>query len=202
VERFDAASRIAERALRRSGLARERRGALRGSTRSVAAESVGLGADSAASHRRPPLAAARATSQRPAPPFSEPGSASWTSPRSQNMASVATASAGDVALTRGFSSHEVAMSASSIPPRRSLTREDVLDAQEVADLLHMPLSTVLDFARRGILPGHKLGRRWIFLRDELEAGVREAPGSLDFPTRPERPAYEAARFTRNLSKRR
>lgn len=33
----------------------------------------------------------------------------------------------------------------------------------------------LDGARirpAGVVPGHKLGRRWIFLRDEIEAAVR------------------------------
>jgi hypothetical protein len=39
-------------------------------------------------------------------------------------------------------------------------------------LLHLPISTVLEYARRGLLPGHKLGRRWVFLRDEVEVAVR------------------------------
>jgi hypothetical protein len=46
----------------------------------------------------------------------------------------------------------------------------------------IPLSTVLEYARRGVIPGHKLGRRWIFLRDEIEAAVREAPGLAQAPT--------------------
>jgi excisionase family DNA binding protein len=62
----------------------------------------------------------------------------------------------------------------SIPNRPPLTREDVLDGRDVADLLHLPISTVLEYARRGLLPGHKLGRRWVFLRDEVEASVRGA----------------------------
>lgn len=60
-----------------------------------------------------------------------------------------------------------------------LTREDVLDGRQVAELLHLPLSTVLEYARRGLLPGHKLGRRWIFLRDEVEAAVRRSPVVID-----------------------
>jgi excisionase family DNA binding protein len=64
----------------------------------------------------------------------------------------------------------------SIPARPPLTRDDVLDGREVAKLLHLPISTVLEYARRGLLPGHKLGRRWIFLRDEIEAAVRDRPG--------------------------
>jgi excisionase family DNA binding protein len=67
--------------------------------------------------------------------------------------------------------------ASSSRPR--LTAVDVLDGAEVARLLHLPVSTVLDFARRGVLPGRKLGRRWIFLRDELEYAVRAAPTAQD-----------------------
>jgi excisionase family DNA binding protein len=65
---------------------------------------------------------------------------------------------------------------------RSLTRDDVLTMREVADLLRLPLSTVGEFARRGTLPGRKLGRRWIFLRDELEGALRSASGaSTDTP---------------------
>ncbi len=63
----------------------------------------------------------------------------------------------------------------SISPRSRLTREDVLDGRDVAELLHLPISTVLEYARRGVLPGRKLGRRWIFLRDEVEEAVRQAP---------------------------
>jgi hypothetical protein len=70
------------------------------------------------------------------------------------------------------------MSMSTVPttihPR--LTREDVLDGRDVAELLHLPISTVLEYARRGLLPGRKLGRRWIFLRDEIETAVRSRPG--------------------------
>jgi excisionase family DNA binding protein len=63
-----------------------------------------------------------------------------------------------------------------ISTRPRLTREDVLDGRDVAELLHLPVSTVLEYARRGLLPGHKLGRRWIFLRDEIEVAVRSRPG--------------------------
>ena len=82
-----------------------------------------------------------------------------------------------------------------------LTREDVLDAREVADLVHLPISTALDLARRGILPGHKLGRRWIFLRDEIEAGVRDAPNHRVAPVTPQPPARTAAGRTARPPKR-
>jgi hypothetical protein len=64
----------------------------------------------------------------------------------------------------------------------------------------MPLSTVLDYARRGILPGHKLGRRWIFLRDEIEAGVRDAP-SPAVAEHPEPPARQRLAPAQSLPKR-
>ena len=66
--------------------------------------------------------------------------------------------------------------------RPRLTRDDVAAAREVSELLGIPLSTVLEYARRGVIPGHKLGRRWIFLRDEIEAAVRGAPGLAQAPT--------------------
>ena len=69
----------------------------------------------------------------------------------------------------------------------------MLDAGEVADLLRMPLSTVLEFARRGVIPGHKLGRRWIFLRDEIEVTVREAPSRPRPQARPQLAAVELAK---------
>jgi excisionase family DNA binding protein len=59
-----------------------------------------------------------------------------------------------------------------------LTRDDVVDAREVSELLHLPRSTVFEYARRGVLPAHKLGRRWIFIRDEVEAAVRAAPNEV------------------------
>lgn len=62
-------------------------------------------------------------------------------------------------------------------PRR-LTRDDVLDGREVAELLHIPTSTVLEYARRSLLPARKLGRRWIFIRDEIESAVRGEADNL------------------------
>jgi excisionase family DNA binding protein len=53
-----------------------------------------------------------------------------------------------------------------------LTRTDVLTAREVGDLLRIPRSTVYDLARRGVLPAHRVGRAWRFLREEIEAWLR------------------------------
>jgi len=92
------------------------------------------------------------------------------------------------------------MSFSPASSRPRLTRDDVLDARQVADLLHLPISTVLDFARRGILPAHKLGRRWIFLRDEIETGVRDASNRSAIP-HPQPPGQLAPQRTKRQVKR-
>jgi len=49
-----------------------------------------------------------------------------------------------------------------------LTRDEVMTACEVAELLRMPTSTVYELARKGVLPASRLGRTWRFLRPRLE----------------------------------
>ena len=51
---------------------------------------------------------------------------------------------------------------------RGLTRDEVMTAREVAELLKMPVSTIYELARRGELPASRLGRTWRFLRPRLE----------------------------------
>jgi excisionase family DNA binding protein len=50
-----------------------------------------------------------------------------------------------------------------------LTADDVMTGREVAELLHMPVSTVEDPARRGELPSRKVGRRRLYIRQRIEA---------------------------------
>ena len=58
--------------------------------------------------------------------------------------------------------------ASFLSPVPGLTRDEVLTAREVAELLKLPVSTVYQLARRGELPASRLGRTWRFLRPRLE----------------------------------
>lgn len=44
----------------------------------------------------------------------------------------------------------------------------ILEPQEVAKLLKLRLSTVLDLSRRGVLPAFKVGKHWRYRRSELE----------------------------------
>jgi excisionase family DNA binding protein len=55
---------------------------------------------------------------------------------------------------------------------RPLTRDDVLGVRDVAELLGLPRSTVHDLARRGLLPARRIGRRWLFVRDRIEAALK------------------------------
>ena len=57
--------------------------------------------------------------------------------------------------------------------RVALTRDEVMTASEVAELLHLPVSTVYYLARRGELPASRLGRTWRFLRPRIERLLEE-----------------------------
>lgn len=61
---------------------------------------------------------------------------------------------------------------SNLPVRRRISREDVMTASDVADMLSIPASTVYRLARRGDLPCARLGRTVRFLRDDIEATLR------------------------------
>jgi hypothetical protein len=57
--------------------------------------------------------------------------------------------------------------------RPRLTADDVLTAPEVAVIVHAPVSTVEDWARRGILPSVKIGKRRLYIRERIEAVLFE-----------------------------
>jgi excisionase family DNA binding protein len=50
-----------------------------------------------------------------------------------------------------------------------LTADDILTVDDVAALLHVPKSTISDWARRGVIPSLKIGRRRIYVRAKIEA---------------------------------
>ena len=51
--------------------------------------------------------------------------------------------------------------------------DELMTARDVAALLQMRLSTVEDYARRGLLPSVKVGRHRRFIRSELERAIVE-----------------------------
>jgi excisionase family DNA binding protein len=58
----------------------------------------------------------------------------------------------------------------------TFSREELLTADEVADILRLTRSTALDYMRRGVIPAFKLGRRWYSLRPQLDAHLTRASG--------------------------
>jgi excisionase family DNA binding protein len=63
------------------------------------------------------------------------------------------------------------------PAPTRLTADDVMTAPQVAVLLHAPVSTVEDWARRGVLPSRKVGRRRLYIRQYVEAVLLDEPGA-------------------------
>ncbi len=49
--------------------------------------------------------------------------------------------------------------------------DELLTTDEVAELLHIPRSTVADYARRGVLPSIKLGRHRRFVRSDVADAI-------------------------------
>ncbi len=45
--------------------------------------------------------------------------------------------------------------------------EETLNVGATAALLHAEADTVLQFARRGELPGTRIGKSWVFLREDV-----------------------------------
>lgn len=50
---------------------------------------------------------------------------------------------------------------------------EILDAAETAALLHAEAETIMQLARSGTLPGTRIGKAWIFLREDVMAFLRE-----------------------------
>jgi excisionase family DNA binding protein len=63
--------------------------------------------------------------------------------------------------------------------RPSFSREDLLTATEVAEVLRLKRPTALDYMRRGVIPAFKLGRQWYSLRSRLDAHLAAALQSSD-----------------------
>jgi excisionase family DNA binding protein len=60
----------------------------------------------------------------------------------------------------------------------NFTREDLLTPAEVAAILRLRRSTVLDYMRRGVIPAFKIGRSWYSLRSRLDEHLAAAADHL------------------------
>ena len=77
---------------------------------------------------------------------------------------------------RGHRSHPAATTADESPVN-VLSELGILQAQEVADLLKLRYSTVLDLSRRGVLPAFKIGKHWRYRLSDLEQWMAGRPGA-------------------------
>lgn len=51
---------------------------------------------------------------------------------------------------------------------------DLLTLNDVSSFLKVPKSTIYKLARERRLPGHKVGKHWRFVREEIEDWVQRA----------------------------
>lgn len=51
--------------------------------------------------------------------------------------------------------------------------DDTMDVAEAAAMLRAEVATVLQYARRGDLPGTRIGKSWVFLREDVMSFLRE-----------------------------
>jgi excisionase family DNA binding protein len=54
-----------------------------------------------------------------------------------------------------------------------LTTNQVLNTSQAAELLQMTEQTLLRLTRKGVIPGAQIGRRWVFIEDDLVAAIRD-----------------------------
>lgn len=53
-----------------------------------------------------------------------------------------------------------------------MSSNETLSVSEVGELLHAENATVMLHARRGELPGTRIGKSWVFMRDDVLAFLR------------------------------
>lgn len=58
-------------------------------------------------------------------------------------------------------------------PHIDLNDDETIDSETAAVLLHCDSQTVESLARRGIIPGTKFGKSWVFLRSQLCDCIRD-----------------------------
>ena len=54
-----------------------------------------------------------------------------------------------------------------------MTTPETLDIAEAAALLRAEAETIMQLARKGVLPGTRIGKSWVFLREDVIAFLKE-----------------------------
>lgn len=56
---------------------------------------------------------------------------------------------------------------------------EIMEPDQVAELLHLKRSTVINYFQRGVLPGKKLGKHWIAIRSDLAEAIEQLGGEAE-----------------------
>jgi excisionase family DNA binding protein len=67
---------------------------------------------------------------------------------------------------------EFAAAVHQLRPASGSGVEPTLNVDGAAAFLHLPVTTVRQYAREGRLPAFKTGRQWLFFREDLERAIR------------------------------
>ena len=76
------------------------------------------------------------------------------------------------AIAAALDDPEFAAAVNGLRPRATLPTSPTLDAHGASEFLHLPVTTVRQYAREGRLPAYKAGRQWLFFREDLEHALR------------------------------
>lgn len=60
-----------------------------------------------------------------------------------------------------------------------LMDSEFLTAEEVAEYLRLPLSTVYKLVQEKRLPGFKVGKHWRFRKDSIEKWIKDQESKID-----------------------
>lgn len=69
----------------------------------------------------------------------------------------------------GVTDHSSELGTGVVETQPVFSRDDLLTATEVAEVLRVKRTTALEYMRRGVIPACKIGRRWYSVRSRLDA---------------------------------
>jgi excisionase family DNA binding protein len=76
------------------------------------------------------------------------------------------------AIAAALKDPEFAAAVHQLQPTAPSAHPSTLDVTGAAAFLHLPATTVRQYAREGRLPAYKAGRQWLFFREDLERSLR------------------------------
>jgi excisionase family DNA binding protein len=77
-----------------------------------------------------------------------------------------------MAFAAALEDPEFAAAVRDVRPEAGRPKEPTLNVDGAAAFLHLPATTIRQYAREGRLPAFKAGRQWLFFREDLERALR------------------------------